>query len=70
MHCDLRDDPPSSSDTTKPRNGEYFSNSLHGKIEWLWDDAIMPVALEEKIIKTSYLKNLLLILRRKMIVKI
>jgi hypothetical protein len=51
MHCDLRDDPPSASDTTKPRNGNYYSDALHGKIEQIWEDAVKPVAIKEEIIK-------------------
>lgn len=53
MHCDLRDDPPSASDTTKPKNGTYFSGTLHGKVEKAWEDAVNPVALEEGIIGLS-----------------
>ncbi|MBN2104687.1 hypothetical protein JW835_11665 [bacterium] len=53
MHCDLRDDPPSATDTKKPRNGHYYSNELHGEIEQLWEDAVKPVAIEEGIIKTK-----------------
>jgi hypothetical protein len=53
MHCDLRDDPPSASDTTKPKNGNYFSGTLHGKVEKAWEDAVNPVALEEEIIVVS-----------------
>lgn len=51
MHCDLRDDPPSARDTTKPRNGEYYSDALHGDIEQIWEDAVTPVAIEEEIIR-------------------
>ena len=51
MHCDLRDDPPSANDTTKPTNGQYFPGTLHGKIEKLWEDAVNPIALIEGIIK-------------------
>ncbi|HQL71308.1 MAG TPA: hypothetical protein PLA77_10785 [Bacteroidales bacterium] len=53
MHCDLRDDPPEASDTTKPLNGNYFKESLHGNVEQLWDDAVTPVAVSEEIIKPS-----------------
>ena len=53
MHCDLRDDPPSSRDTTKPRNGEYYSDALHGEIEQIWEDAVTPVAIEEEIIRAK-----------------
>jgi len=51
MHCDVRDDPPSSKDTSKPRNGSYLKSSVHGKIEKIWEDAVMPVAIEEEIIQ-------------------
>jgi len=57
MHCDLRDDPPSASNTTKPKNGEYFNGSLHGKVEKAWEDAVNPVALEEEIIEASREKD-------------
>ncbi len=53
MHCDLRDDPPSASNTTKPRNGKYYSDKLHSKIEQIWDDAVKPVAIKEGIIKAK-----------------
>ncbi len=53
MHCDLRDDPPSTNDTTKPRNGNYYSDTLHGEIEQIWEDAVNPVAIEEGIIKVK-----------------
>ena len=53
MHCDLRDDPPSFSDTSKPKNGNYFKGTLHGKIEKAWEDAVNPVAIEEGIIELS-----------------
>jgi hypothetical protein len=51
MHCDLRDDPPSANDTTKPRQLErYFPASLHGAIEDLWDKACTPIAIEQGIV--------------------
>ena len=53
MHCDLRDDPPSANNTTKPRNGDYYSDALHGKIEQIWEDAVTPVAIEEEIIRSK-----------------
>ena len=53
MHCDLRDDPPSASDTSKPRNGNYYSDALHGKIEEMWEEAVTPIALEEEIIRAK-----------------
>ena len=51
MHCDLRDDPPSQDDATKPQNGKYYAQSLHGEIEQLWEDAVKPIAIEDGIIK-------------------
>ena len=53
MHCDLRDDPPSASDTSKPKNGMYFKGTLHGKVEKTWEEAVNPVAIEEGIIELS-----------------
>ena len=52
MHCDLRDDPPSSpADTSKPGPKErYFPTTLHGQIEELWDAACTPAAVREKIV--------------------
>lgn len=55
MHCDIRDDPPSESDTGKPRNGNYYSDDLHGLIEQIWEDAVTPVAIEEGILKVNRL---------------
>jgi hypothetical protein len=53
MHCDLRDDPPSASDDTKPKNGNYFKGTLHGKVEKAWEEAVNPVAITEGIIELS-----------------
>ncbi len=53
MHCDLRDDPPSTRDTSKPRTGVYYTDRLHGKIEKIWDDAVSPIAIAEGIIKAK-----------------
>jgi hypothetical protein len=53
MHCDLRDDPPSVNDTKKPRNGNYYSDELHGEIEQLWEDAVNPIAIGEGIIEAK-----------------
>jgi hypothetical protein len=50
MHCDLRDDPPSPGTTTKPPDlSRYLDKTIHGKIEQLWEDAVIPVAVAEKI---------------------
>jgi hypothetical protein len=57
MHCDLRDDPPSASNTSKPRNGTYFSGSLHGKVEQLWEDAVLPIAIDEEIVEITREKD-------------
>lgn len=57
MHCDLRDDPPSPNDTKKPKNGLYYSDSLHGKIEQLWEDAVNPIAIGEDIIEVKRKNN-------------
>ncbi|VAV85486.1 hypothetical protein MNBD_DELTA01-1168 [hydrothermal vent metagenome] len=57
MHCDIRDDKPSKKDKTKPKNGKYYSGSLHGKIEGLWDKAVTPVAIREEILKPTNKKE-------------
>ncbi len=57
MHCDLRDDPPSVYNNTKPRNGVYYSDALHGEIEQLWENAVNPIAIEEEIIKVKRQKD-------------
>jgi len=50
MHCDMRDDPPSATDTTKPPQlDRYYSESLHGQIEDIWDKACTPAAVAERI---------------------
>lgn len=51
MHCDIRDDPPSPSDTNKPGNGIYYSDTEHRKIEKIWENAVDPVATDEGIIR-------------------
>ncbi len=53
MHCDLRDDPPSKGNATKPKNGKYYSDAIHGEIEQMWEDAVNPVAIKEGIIKAK-----------------
>ena len=57
MHCDLRDDPPSAKDKTKPRNGKYYTDKLHGQIEQLWEDAVNPIAIKESIIEVKRKKD-------------
>lgn len=58
MHCDLRDDPPTTSSqphdsqttgTNKPA-GNYMENTAHGHLEKVWDDAVTPLALMQNII--------------------
>jgi len=50
MHCDIRDDPPSATDDTKPMPAtRYYSESLHGRIEDLWDQACTPAAVAENV---------------------
>ncbi len=54
MHCDLRDDPPQPGDNTKPPGvNRYFSGDVHGDIEQRWEDAVIPVAVAEKIVLPS-----------------
>ncbi len=57
MHCDIRDDKPGKNDKTKPKNGKYYSSSLHGKIEGLWDKAVTPVAIREEILRPTNKKE-------------
>ena len=57
MHCDLRDDPPKKNDKTKPKNGKYYSDVLHGEIEEKWERAVTPVAIEEGIIKAQRISD-------------
>jgi hypothetical protein len=58
MHCDLRDDPPTPKNKTKPgpRN-RYFPNSLHGQVETMWDRAVTPVAIQEGIVVAETYKD-------------
>jgi hypothetical protein len=58
MHCDLRDDPPTTGSqphdsqttgTNKPA-GNYMQDTAHGHLEQLWDDAVTPLALNQNII--------------------
>ncbi len=58
MHCDLRDDPPTTGSqphdsqttgTDKP-DGDYMEKTAHSKWEKKWDDAVTPLALAQEII--------------------
>ena len=59
MHCDLRDDPPDQgrdmdpSRSSKPNKplGNYMKAGAHSELEELWEKAVMPIAIEEEIIK-------------------
>ncbi len=57
MHCDIRDDKPSVSNKTKPKNGKYYAASLHGVIEGLWDKAVTPIAIKENILEPTNKKE-------------
>ena len=65
MHCDLRDDPPSSTGRNQPSRragggkpaGKYMKRSEHNKLETVWDDAVTPVALDEKMFPQNWLKE-------------
>jgi hypothetical protein len=48
-HCDLRDDPPTAGESGKPA-GKYMQDSAHGSLETLWDEAVTPVALAERVL--------------------
>ncbi|MBU8923043.1 MAG: hypothetical protein KOO63_14590 [Bacteroidales bacterium] len=47
MHCDIRDDNPGSK---KPSEGLYYPDKWHGKLEQTWEDAVLPVGIEENLI--------------------
>ncbi len=65
MHCDLRDDPPSKSKSSQPSRrsgkgkpeGKYMQPTAHNHLEQLWDDAVTPVAIREKIIARTWVKE-------------
>jgi hypothetical protein len=58
MHCDLRDDPPSPTNQTKPGpRSAYFPAALHGQVEDLWDRAVTPVAIAEGIVTAETYKD-------------
>lgn len=65
MHCDLRDDPPSPIPDDQPSRrqgsqkpaGKYMKSTAHSDLEKLWDDAVTPVAIEEKIIDRTWDKE-------------
>jgi hypothetical protein len=48
MHCDIRDDEPSSS---KPSEGLYYDTGWHGRIEERWEQACTPVGIAENILE-------------------
>ena len=61
MHCDLRDDPPNEGKSadpsrkktgTKPK-GKYMKSGAHAEVEGIWDDAVKPVAVKEKILEPA-----------------
>jgi len=61
MHCDLRDDPPDASSRDgqpsrlhkggKPATGPYMNGDAHAALEGDWEDAVIPVAIAERIIE-------------------
>jgi len=54
----LRNDPPSAGDDTKPLPAtRYYSESLHGRIEYLWDQARTPAAVAEHIFVADTLED-------------
>jgi len=59
MHCDLRDDPPTTkTQKTKPGPAaRYFKKSLHGQVEAMWDRAATPVAVAEGIVVAETYKD-------------
>ena len=62
MHCDLRDDPPSQGRHTDPSRkrgrdkpvGKYMKSSEHGRLEGMWEDAVLPLALEDDVIRRTF----------------
>lgn len=58
MHCDLRDDPPKRNDGRKKPKGKYLDKDAHSDLETLWEKAVNPVAIKEKVIvRTSAEEN-------------
>lgn len=64
MHCDLRDDPPGARSPQPSRRnagdkpiGKYMKSSAHDEIEQLWDDAVTPVAISERVIPQTWLNE-------------
>ncbi len=47
MHCDIRDDNPGAN---KPSGGLYYEDKWHGNLEQVWEDAVLPVGIAEKLI--------------------
>jgi hypothetical protein len=65
MHCDLRDDPPTTrrdpqpsrrTGSQKPR-GDYMKQTAHNDLETVWDDAVTPVAVGEELIVRTWTKE-------------
>ncbi|MCK4537598.1 MAG: hypothetical protein KAV42_02245 [Candidatus Krumholzibacteria bacterium] len=52
MHCDIRDDKPKGAKPykDKPSDGEYYKKKHHGDIETIWEKAVLPVGVGEKIL--------------------
>lgn len=66
MHCDLRDDPPSSRSRQASRSKKhgkpnqpkrYLKGTAHAMLEKRWDDAVTPVAIDEGLIQQSRLRD-------------
>jgi hypothetical protein len=58
MHCDLRDDPPSAGDKTKPGpRSLYFNSRLHATVESMWERAVTPLAVESGILQPETYKE-------------
>jgi hypothetical protein len=54
MHCDIRDDKPSAA---KPKEGNYYEESWHAKVEGQWEEACTPVGLEEELFDREQSKH-------------
>jgi len=54
MHCDIRDDVPSAN---KPKEGRYYDDSWHDKIEGRWEEACTPVGFLEEIFERERVQD-------------